>query len=235
MAKMVGLSRNLKLAWLKMTVRLLDENLPEEEFKSRLNEYLGFEIKSATNLRKTREILMHIWYYPDENMDQFRLAARECIKKYPDYEVQIHWSMMLLVYPIFVDATRLIGRISEFQEELTSAQIKQKVFDEWGERATLYHSLDKLIATLRDLGALTMIKAGRYTVNHYDINQEDVAALMIYAAMKTSEGIYYPFHNLTSFNSLFPFRYQISKEQLMQDNRFTLANYDGQLTVALKE
>ena len=63
MGKMVGLSRNLKMTWLNKAVELLSENLPEQEYKDRLNEYLSFEIKSPTNLRKTREILMNLWYY----------------------------------------------------------------------------------------------------------------------------------------------------------------------------
>ena len=61
MAKMVGLSRNLKLQWLNKVVELVLEDLKEEEIKEQLNEYLSFEIESPTNIRKTREILMNIW------------------------------------------------------------------------------------------------------------------------------------------------------------------------------
>ena len=38
MGKMVGLSRNLKMTWLNKAVELLSENLPEQEYKDRLNE-----------------------------------------------------------------------------------------------------------------------------------------------------------------------------------------------------
>ena len=54
MAKMVGLSRNLKEPWLNKVAELAIENLTEDEVKNQLNEYLGFEIGSPTNLRKTR-------------------------------------------------------------------------------------------------------------------------------------------------------------------------------------
>lgn len=57
MAKIVGLSRNLKLQWLNKVVELASSNLTEQEIKDQLNEYLSFEISSPTNLRKTREIL----------------------------------------------------------------------------------------------------------------------------------------------------------------------------------
>ena len=60
MAKTVGLSRNIKMQWLNKAVALLDDNLDETEYKSALNDYLGFEIGSAINIRKTREILMHL-------------------------------------------------------------------------------------------------------------------------------------------------------------------------------
>ena len=61
MAKMVGLSRNLKLQWLNKVVELALGELTEQEIKDQLNEYLSFEISSQTNIRKTREILMNIW------------------------------------------------------------------------------------------------------------------------------------------------------------------------------
>ncbi len=46
---------------------------------------------------------------------------------------------------------RLIGKIGEFEETITTRQVKQKLFDEWGERSTLYHSIDKLLATMKAL------------------------------------------------------------------------------------
>ena len=41
MAKMVGLSRNLKEPWLNKVAELAIEDLTEEEVKNQLNEYLG--------------------------------------------------------------------------------------------------------------------------------------------------------------------------------------------------
>ena len=60
MSKTVGLSRNIKLQWLNKAVDLLDENLTEEEYKAKMNDYLSYEIDSPTNIRKIREILMRI-------------------------------------------------------------------------------------------------------------------------------------------------------------------------------
>ena len=54
MAKMVGLSRNLKLPWLNKAAELVLRGQTEQEIKEELNEYLRFEIASAINIRKTR-------------------------------------------------------------------------------------------------------------------------------------------------------------------------------------
>lgn len=87
------------------------------------------------------------------------------IKKDSDYVLPVHWCMMLAAYPVFQDMCRLIGKISEFEETFTLKQIKQKLFDEWGERANLYHSIDKLIATLKAMDVLESEKVGVYSVN----------------------------------------------------------------------
>lgn len=45
MAKIVGLSRNLKLQWLNKVVELASSNLTEQEIKDQLNEYLSLNFK----------------------------------------------------------------------------------------------------------------------------------------------------------------------------------------------
>lgn len=110
MAKMVGLSRNLKLSWLNEVARLYVEGLDENEIKDRLNEYLSFEITSPTNIRKTREILMNIWVYENDYTAALRDEALRLFQTDSDYALPVHWCMMLAAYPVFQDMCRLIGR-----------------------------------------------------------------------------------------------------------------------------
>ena len=235
MAKMVGLSRNLKLSWLNQAVELVSSDLTENEIKEKLNEYLGFEIESPTNLRKTREILMCIWCYENEYTERLRPAALELIKKYPDYALEIHWSMMLAAYPVFMDMCKLIGKMSEFQYEITLAQIKQKLFDEWGERTTLFHSIDKLISTLKDFGVLVCDKPGKYRISKHSVQKEDVVNFMVFAMMNVDGSGYYSFQEINDSKYLFPFTYKIGKETLLQDERFVMNSFGGELSIALKE
>ena len=235
MAKMVGLSRNLKLQWLNKVVELVLEGHTEQEIKDQLNEYLSFEIESPTNIRKTREILMNIWVYDNELSNKIKAPALELIKAYPEYDLVIHWCMMMAAYPVFVDMCKLIGKMSEFQDEITLAQLKQKLFDEWGERTTLFHSIDKLVATLKALDVMVCDKPGKYHVNTHKVSNPKIVAFMVHAMMLVDDSGYYTFTDINSSTYLFPFEYRMEKETLFEDSRFAMNNFGGELSISLND
>lgn len=234
MAKMVGLSRNLKLPWLNEVVRLYAEGLDDNQIKEKLNEYLGFEIGSPTVLRKTREILMNIWVYENDYTAALRDEALRLFQKDSDYALPVHWCMMLAAYPVFQDMCRLIGKIGEFEETITTKQIKQKLFDEWGERSTLYHSSDKLISTLKALEALDSEKTGVYSIKKHEFSKPEIVDFLLYAMMKIDDAGYYSLLDLENSVYLFPFEYKVSKEAILMDDRFTTGTFGGELSISLK-
>ena len=156
MAKMVGLSRAIKIEWLNKVVSLVNEGMAPENIKDALNDYIGFEISSPDNIRKSRDILMNLWVYPfeDEKANLIRKQALEAIKNGNEDKLAMHWCMLLLYYPVFVDVTGMIGKLSSMQDSFSLAWLKDKMFEEWGERTTLFHSLDKIMQTLRQIGAV---------------------------------------------------------------------------------
>lgn len=233
MGKMVGLSRNLKMTWLNKAVELLSENLPEQGYKDKLNEYLSFEIKSPTNLRKTREILMNLWYYENPETESLRTQARVLIENDSDNSLAAHWCIILVTYPIFVDVSRIVGKLSEFEEEFTLRQLKQKIFDEWGERATLFHSIDKIIATMKAMGALKAEKPGRYTIVKHEVRDDKVNALLASSGMTVEDKGNFTLQDLREMNYMFPFKYQIEREMLMMNDTFTITNIGGEMMVGL--
>lgn len=234
MAKMVGLSRNLNLPWLNEVARMYAEGLDENQIKDQLNEYLSFEITSPTNIRKTREILMNIWVYENDYTAGLRDEALRLFKKDSDYALPVHWCMMLAAYPVFQDMCRLIGKIGEFEETITTKQIKQKLFDEWGERSTLYHSSDKLIATLKALEALDSEKTGVYSIKKHEFSKSEIVNFLLYAMMKIDDAGYYSLLDLENSVYLFPFEYKVSKEAILMDERFTTGTFGGELSISLK-
>lgn len=235
MAKMVGYACNIKAAWMKYARQILADNLSKDEYKAKLNEYLAFEIDSAVRLRKTREILMRIWYYEDERISAIRREALVLIEKYPDYEVAIGLCLIYIAYPVVGDICKIIGRLLDFQDYFTNGVLKQKLYDEWGERGALEATSRRVTLTLKDMGFINAIARAKYQSEKMYIKNECVAAFIVYIAMKIHGSSYYSLASLNSFNLLFPFQYSLSKEWLLNDDRFNISVFNGEFSISLNE
>lgn len=233
MAKMVGLNVSLKMGWMKKAVELLGQGLSEEDYKNVLKEHLSFEIDSPTNLRKAKDNLTFIWYKDTEDYAKLQQEGRQLVQKYPEHIAAIGWCMVPMAYPVFYDLAKLMGKMFEFQDTITTGQIRQKMFDEWGERSTLDYSVGKVIAAMKSLGAVNSPQTGKYQACSIPVNNKEVISFMVRVAMKLDCSSYYAFSSLTNFTFLFPFEYKVTKEQLMQDERFTLSTFNATLSVAL--
>lgn len=231
MGKLVGLSRPIKLEWLNKTAELVKLGKGETEIKKDLHDYLSFEISSPTNLRKTREILMAIWVRtPDEFADIKRLGI-EIYNENKEDRLVIHWCMMLLTYPVFSDVTSLIGKLTDIQDTFTTSWLKQKLFDLWGERTTLLHSIDKILQTLKYINGIQNVKRGEYKVNNYDINNEALKSLIVLTIISLDKNSYFQVSELSNIPQLFPFNYSISYEMLHNSSLFDLNNFGGSVVV----
>lgn len=232
MAKVVGLSRPIKLEWLNKTVELIIEGKTEAEIKDELNEYLSFEISSPTNLRKSREILMNVWVKIPEELEKIKSLGIDLYKNENVNRLAIHWCMILLAYPVFSDVCGLIGKMVDIQGTFTTNWLKQKLFDLWGERTTLLHSINKILQTLKYIGSIENVKKGEYKINTYEVINEELKTLiaMTIIAMKTKA--YYEVSELSQIPQMFPFKYSISHEFLHCSDLFTLNNFGGKIVVA---
>ena len=178
---------------------------------------------------------MNLWYYENPETQVLRMRARSLIEKDPDNSLAAHWCIILATYPIFVDVSRIIGKLSEFEEEFTLQQLKQKIFDEWGERATLFHSIDKIIATMKAIDALRAEKPGRYTIVKHEVKDGEVNALLASAGMTVEDKGNFTLRELRAMSYMFPFKYQIDREMLMTNNVFTVTNIGGEMMVGLTD
>lgn len=233
MAKMVGYACSIKLQWLNQAVLMLGENLSKEEYKAKLNEYLAFEIDSPTRLRKTREILMNVWYYDSNENTSFRREALNLVRRFPEYAPAIHLCLIFLAYPVVSDICKFMGHLFDYQDEITNSVLNQKLYDEWGERSTLQTTCRRVTLTLKDMGILDNETRRRYRLNKLKIIEPDVADFMIRVAMKVSGAGYYSFNSLTDFDLLFPFEYTVTKQQLIEDDKLTTGFFDGEFSVVL--
>ena len=75
----------------------------------------------------------------------------------------------------------------------------------------------------------------RYRLNKQAILNPDVVNFMLSVAMKVEDSGYYPFVGLTDFSMLFPFKYHVTKEQIMECPKFSISNFGGELSVSLSD
>lgn len=235
MAKTVGYACSIKMQWLKKAVEMLKDNLDETAYKQELNDYLAFEIDSPTRLRKTREILMNVWYYDIKEITPFRREALDLINKYPDDFAAINLCMLYLTYPVVADICKFMGRIFEYQDEITNSIIKQKLYDEWGERGSLESVSRRVTLTLKELNFLENKSRTRYILKKHEILSNPVISFILAVAMRIDGNSYYTFTDLTEFDEMFPFEYKVSKEYILMDPHFVSAHFGGEMTIALKE
>lgn len=234
MAKMVGLSRSIKLEWLNKTADLVVEGKSELEIKDELNEYLSFEINSPTVLRKSREILLSVWVKSASEFPELRDNAIEAYKNDKCNKLAIHWCLMIAVYPVFADVCALLGKLTNIQDTFTTSWLKEKLFEVWGERATLLHSSDKILQTLKYIGAIENIKVGTYKTKKYLINDNETITLLIMTILRTNEKAYFEVAEIANTPQMFPFEFSVSHEWIHNTNQFTLNNFGGKV-VLLKE
>ena len=231
MAKMVGLSRSIKLEWLNKTVELILEEKSEKQIKEELNEYLAFEISSPTNLRKTREILLTIWVRTPEEFLELRQQAILAYMDEKSNRLAIHWSMMLITYPVFADMCSLIGKLTNIQDTFTTAWLKDKLYELWGERTTLLHSSDKILQTLKYIGAIENTKNGVYKTKKYEISDPKTIQVLVMSILGRKEKAYYEIAELSSVPQMFPFEFKVSHEWLHNSEYFTLNNFAGKIVL----
>jgi hypothetical protein len=219
------------LEWLNKTVELLLEGKDVIQIKDELNEYLSFEIKSPTNLRKTREILMTIWVRTSDELSTLKQQALEAYKDEKSNKLALHWSMMLVAYPVFSDVCALIGKLTNIQDTFATSWLKEKLFEMWGERTTLFHSSDKILQTLKQIGAIENEKVGVYRIKKYPVTDVKTIQVLLLAILHIRERAYYEIAELSSVPQAFPFEYNVSYEWLHDSVLFTLSNFGGKIVL----
>ena len=235
MPRMVGFTRIIRLPWLNRTLELAGEGLEPAQMRDELEEYLSFEITSPTNRRKTREILLLPWSAEDAALEALRPEALRLAESHPYEQLAIHWGMLIVAFPMFADLVRLIGKMCEYQDEFTSAQLKLKILDEWGERSTVVKGSEKMLASLNAIGVVKRVKQGRYVLAPKVTVDEDLSLFLLHADMLAYQSGYRAFAELGMLPELFPFELSLSKERLVEDARFSVGNFGREFTVSLRE
>jgi len=234
MSRIIGISRNINLEWLNKVASLYIAD--EKDIKTSLNEYLKFEIKSPTNLRKTREILLNIWVKDNENNIKSKEIAVKLFKSGKDEDKLLaHWCLLISKYPVFNDICTIIGKMDSRLFTINNRGITEKMFDLWGERSTLFHAINKNLKTLKDIGVISPLDTNQYSVNKFEIKNKEGLILIAKTIISLKDKLYVSIDELNNSPEFFPFEYNISLDILEESGLFVIDKFGGELVISNRD
>jgi hypothetical protein len=228
---MVGLSRPIKEDWLGKTAELVSRGLDEKAALSELRTFLSNEIKSEINLRKTRAILVNTWVRSAAAEPAVWERAVAAYGEEHSNKLALHWSMLLLSYPVFSDVCGLIGKVCSVQDAFTTAWLKEKLYEVWGERSTLLYSCEKILQTLKNLGAIEKEETGGYRIIKRKVSDGGTIKVMLLALLALQKKAYYNVSEISNPPLFFPFEYNVTLELLHNSPEFRLSSFGGKTVV----
>lgn len=227
MAKEIGFSRAIKPFWIQKTAEILNKtNFDFNQMNIELNEYLRYEINSATNLRKTVNILNNFFLNSfDDDINNIKKVTEEIISE-EFSNLPIYWSLMILSYPVFNDIVSFIGKVFVIQDEFSTKWIIERMYEEWGERSTLKYSIEKILQTLVSMDILYRIKPGIYTLKKHKIDGNFNKKLIVSTVLKSNKSEFQSLDEINNSLNMFPFKMNIDYEWVYFQEDFRLIKLD---------
>lgn len=233
MAKLVTFSRNLNIDWLNAVAEYRQAGKTREEAAEALNALVGSKIVSKDNIRKSRTLLLSIWY---DNDPWFLSTAEKTCRDLPRYQwLPVHWALMLLKFPIFHDVCDIVGKLLDYKESISITQIQQRVFEKWGARNTMLHTLPKIIQTLKDIQALdTGEMKGTYKAHAWKVSDVQAATLLVAALLVSRDHQQMTWNALSQDPAIFPFEFtQVGQADIAVCERLRLEKSGNEVVIRL--
>lgn len=234
MAKPITFSRNLNIDWLNAVADYRLAGMTREDAASTLNTLVGQRIASKDNIRKSRTLLLSIWY---DNAPWFLEQAETACRGLPHTQwLPVHWALMLAKFPIFHDVCDVAGKLLEYKECITLAQIKQRVFEKWGARNTMLHTLPKVVQTLKDIQALEPGKEkGTYSSHHWIVDDVKVVTLLTAALLVCNDRPHMTWSAISQDPAIFPFEIRgVGQADVVSCERLSLERSGNDVVIRLK-
>lgn len=188
----IGIKQAIHYDWMQKAANLLLAGLDPKTVRQELHEFLakrkgdGSEGKRSDQTRTfVVNNLMKIWVSPDLELVTFRDAVLMFLREHPSMGIAVHWAMISAVYPFWFNVARQTGRLLSLQNQVTQAQIINRLKEQYGDRQTVSRYARFVIRSfvawgvLKDSGA----KGCYEKVAPMSIHDQDLAILMFEAAL----------------------------------------------------
>lgn len=152
---MVGFNRFIRLEWLDKAVEIYSVERDESKSRQELREYLKGELESEKHANNVLKVLMRTWVNVPDDCVELRDRALSLYKSAGGNErIMLHWCMLMLAYPIFVDIIKVVGRLLNLQDSFTLKMVKNRIYEIWGERSTVKYAVGKILGSMAQWGVL---------------------------------------------------------------------------------
>lgn len=153
--------------------------------------------------------LSKIWINPPKDIVSFRddglEILRECEK---EMRLAVHWGMITAAYPFWLAVASQTGRLLGLQKKASSAQVKRRLHEQYGERATVTKAAAGTMKTFTDWGVLKETgKRGMYEAGSIlKVADPVIIAWLIEASVHAQQRKSSDLRTLIGSPSLFPFK-----------------------------
>ncbi len=163
-AARIAYDRFIKVPWLEQAAAYAEQGLGISEISQGLENFLEGQIQGKNSRRKTRTVLTGVWVNLPEEMTGFRNQGLKLLKTLKEPErLAVHWGMSAAAYPFFAFAARQIGRLHKLQNEITSAQVKRRIAEHYGDIESVHRAAARLMQSLCSWEVLVPKTKGSYT------------------------------------------------------------------------
>lgn len=233
MDKGIGFSRTITLDWLDVTASLCVQNIEPLKIRQHMADTISGTVTGVDAQRKTIDVLSAIWVKTEKTAPRIRQEALALFPTLTSSEERLwlHYGMTLVCYPFFRKCVAAIGQVSRTEELITRNLIKDRIAGEYGHLGALDRSVERIIASLTNWGALatTEQKQNYRIVLHRFCASEGLQSWLLTCALYAHPSEAIPFDDLVHLPELYPFKIALRVDNLRKDSRFDIQRQGGGL------
>lgn len=228
--KIVGFDRKIELEWLDATAGQVAHGASADEVRAFLWKMLDGTVSAGSSgfnsdRGKTITVLVHVWSEVPDALLPLRERALKLLQDVsPPERIAVQWAMCIATYPFFRDVASTVGRLTKLQNEITLAELRRRLAEQWGDRDITRRASQRVVRSFVSWGALRDCETrGVYRRGASQTRVLGVLAeLLIEALIAGDERQSLPGAQVASHPALFPFRVEFSVAELRRSPRFLI-------------
>lgn len=217
------MEKKIRLEWLDLLAFRFKDNKNYKELREYLNSILKEKIKGNESRRKHIDILMRIWFSVPLEHKQLRDRALIFLSAATARErLALHWGLCLLAFELFRDVSSIIGKLFVLNDEITLAQVHNRIIENWGDRTTLVYAVQRMLRSMANWGVLQdSEKKGLYKpAEKIRLEDKDLKLWLLECYLTCNEQKSVSMQSLNQAPALFPFAVDVKLNDLMDSDRY---------------